>query len=100
MDPLPPVIMRKGCQSLPSNMMETSIDEGIETEDDSEDDPAAAFAAFQGRRSGLRRHTLAEVTNQLVVLPSLAPDMEGTAVNNLWQEELLISNTCIQCTHE
>lgn len=77
MDPLPPVIMRKGCQSLPSNMMETSIDEGIETEDDSEDDPAAAFAAFQGRRSGLRRHTLAEVTNQLVVLPSLAPDMEG-----------------------
>ncbi|XP_075695874.1 serine/threonine-protein kinase SIK2 isoform X2 [Rhinoderma darwinii] len=77
MDPLPPVVMRKGCQSLPSNMMETSIDEGIETEDDSEDDPASAFAAFQGRRSGQRRHTLAEVTNQLVVLPNVVPDMEG-----------------------
>ncbi|XP_073513237.1 serine/threonine-protein kinase SIK2 [Phyllobates terribilis] len=77
MDPLPPVVMRKGCQSLPSNMMETSIDEGIETEDDSEDDPAMAFAAFQGRRCGQRRHTLAEVTNQLVVLPSVPPDMEG-----------------------
>ncbi|XP_075046962.1 serine/threonine-protein kinase SIK2 [Mixophyes fleayi] len=77
LDPLPPVTMRKTCQSLPSNMMETSIDEGIETEDDSEDDPAAAFEAFQGRRSGQRRHTLAEVTNQLVVLPSVAPDMEG-----------------------
>ncbi|CAJ0954442.1 unnamed protein product [Ranitomeya imitator] len=36
-----------------------------------------AFAAFQGRRSGQRRHTLAEVTNQLVVLPSVPPDMEG-----------------------
>ncbi|XP_063799328.1 serine/threonine-protein kinase SIK2 [Pseudophryne corroboree] len=77
LDPLPPVAMRKACQSLPSNMMETSIDEGIETEDDSEDDPASAFAAFHGRRSGQRRHTLAEVTNQLVVLPSVAPDMEG-----------------------
>ncbi|KAM4704486.1 serine/threonine-protein kinase SIK2 [Rhinophrynus dorsalis] len=77
LDPLPPVTMRKGCQSLPCNMMETSIDEGIETEDDSEDDPALAFAAFQGRRSGQRRHTLAEVTNQLVMLPSMGPDMEG-----------------------
>ncbi|KAM8926939.1 serine/threonine-protein kinase SIK2 isoform 2-T2 [Pelodytes ibericus] len=77
LDPLPPVSMRKGCQSLPSNMMETSIDEGIETEDDSEDDPALAFAAFQGRRSGQRRHTLAEVTNQLVVLPTVGPEMEG-----------------------
>ncbi|XP_053307365.1 serine/threonine-protein kinase SIK2 [Spea bombifrons] len=76
-DPLPPVSVRKGCQSLPSNMMETSIDEGIETEDDSEDDPALAFAAFQGKRGGQRRHTLAEVTNQLVVLPSVGPDMEG-----------------------
>ncbi|CAH2320278.1 serine threonine- kinase SIK2 [Pelobates cultripes] len=77
LDPLPQVSMRKGCQSLPSNMMETSIDEGIETEDDSEDDPALAFAAFQGRRSGQRRHTLAEVTNQMVVLPSVGADMEG-----------------------
>ncbi|XP_068097036.1 serine/threonine-protein kinase SIK2 [Hyperolius riggenbachi] len=78
LDPLPPVTMRKACQSLPSNMMETSIDEGIETEDDSEDDPATTFAAFQGRRSGQRRHTLAEVTNQLVVVPNVVSDMEGT----------------------
>ncbi|XP_073458523.1 serine/threonine-protein kinase SIK2 [Aquarana catesbeiana] len=77
LDPLPPVTVRKGCQSLPSNMMETSIDEGIETEDDSEDDPSATFAAFQGRHSGQRRHTLAEVTNQLVVVPNIASDMEG-----------------------
>uniref|UniRef100_A0A8C5MRZ3 non-specific serine/threonine protein kinase n=1 Tax=Leptobrachium leishanense TaxID=445787 RepID=A0A8C5MRZ3_9ANUR len=77
MDPLPQVSMRKGCQSLPSNMMETSIDEGIETEDDSEDDPALAFAAFQGRRSGQRRHTLAEVTNQVVVVPTMGTDLEG-----------------------
>ncbi|KAM9298861.1 serine/threonine-protein kinase SIK2 [Gastrophryne carolinensis] len=77
LDPLPPVTMRKGCQTLPSNMMETSIDEGIETEDDSEDDPAATFAAFQERCSGLRRHTLAEVTNQLVVVPNMASDLEG-----------------------
>ncbi|KAM4650862.1 serine/threonine-protein kinase SIK2 isoform 2-T2 [Discoglossus pictus] len=77
LDPLPPIVMRKGCQSLPSNMMETSIDEGIETEDDSEDDPALAFAAYQGRRSGQRRHTLAEVTNQMVVLPNMGQDMEA-----------------------
>lgn len=77
LDPLPPVAMRKGCQSLPSNMMETSIDEGIETEDDSEDDPTHTFKAFQAARSGQRRHTLAEVTNQLVMLPSASTEMEG-----------------------
>ncbi|KAE8592602.1 hypothetical protein XENTR_v10018806 [Xenopus tropicalis] len=77
LDPLPPVTIRKGCQSLPCNMMETSIDEGIETEDDTEEDPAQAFAACQGRRSGQRRHTLSEVTNQMVMLPSGGPDMEG-----------------------
>ncbi|KAG8434488.1 hypothetical protein GDO86_012749 [Hymenochirus boettgeri] len=77
LDPLPPVGMRKGCQSLPCNMMETSIDEGIETEDDSEDDPAQAFAACQGRRSGQRRHTLSEVTNQIVMLPTVGPDIDG-----------------------
>lgn len=49
--------------------METSIDEGIETEGEAEDDPAQAFAALQAARSGKRRHTLAEVTDQLVVVP-------------------------------
>ncbi|KAM6295696.1 serine/threonine-protein kinase SIK2 [Aegotheles albertisi] len=69
LDPVPPVVMRKGCQSLPTSMMETSIDEGIETEGESEDDPAQAFAALQAARCGKRRHTLAEVTNQLVMMP-------------------------------
>ncbi|XP_055963555.1 serine/threonine-protein kinase SIK2 isoform X1 [Sorex fumeus] len=69
LDPVPPVLVRKGCQSLPSNMMETSIDEGLETEGEAEEDPSQAFDAFQATRSGQRRHTLSEVTNQLVVLP-------------------------------
>ncbi|XP_048368582.1 serine/threonine-protein kinase SIK2 isoform X1 [Sphaerodactylus townsendi] len=69
LDPLPPMLVRKGCQSLPSSMMETSIDEGIETEGESEEDPAQAFAALQATRCGKRRHTLAEVTNQLLVMP-------------------------------
>ncbi|KAM6234475.1 serine/threonine-protein kinase SIK2 isoform 2-T2 [Spheniscus humboldti] len=69
LDPVPPVVTRKGCQSLPTSMMETSIDEGIETEGESEDDPAQAFAALQAARCGKRRHTLAEVTNQLVMMP-------------------------------
>ncbi|KAL2295778.1 hypothetical protein Nmel_017299, partial [Mimus melanotis] len=69
LDPVPPVVMRKGCQSLPSSMMETSIDEGIETEAEAEEDPAQAFAALQAARGGKRRHTLAEVTNQLVMVP-------------------------------
>ncbi|OCT70442.1 serine/threonine-protein kinase SIK2 [Xenopus laevis] len=77
LDPLPPITIRKGCQSLPCNMMETSIDEGIETEDDTEEDSAQAFAACQGRRSGQRRHTLSEVTNQMARLPSGGQDMEG-----------------------
>lgn len=50
-------------------MMETSIDEGIEAEGESEEDPAQAFAALQAARCGKRRHTLAEVTNQLVMMP-------------------------------
>uniref|UniRef100_A0A8D0E8A6 non-specific serine/threonine protein kinase n=1 Tax=Salvator merianae TaxID=96440 RepID=A0A8D0E8A6_SALMN len=70
LDPVPPVLGRKGCQSLPSSMMETSIDEGIETEGECEEDPAYAFAALQATRCGKRRHTLAEVTNQLVVMPA------------------------------
>ncbi|XP_069470404.1 serine/threonine-protein kinase SIK2 isoform X2 [Ambystoma mexicanum] len=85
LDPLPPVVTRKGCQSLPSNMMETSIDEGIETEDDSEDDPTHTFKAFQAARSGQRRHTLAEVTNQIVMGPSSSTEVEGklfSMVNN------------------
>ncbi|XP_058712841.1 serine/threonine-protein kinase SIK2 isoform X2 [Poecile atricapillus] len=69
LDPVPPVGMRKGCQSLPSSMMETSIDEGIEAEGEAEEDPAQAFAALQAARGGKRRHTLAEVTNQLVMVP-------------------------------
>lgn len=63
------MLARKGCQSLPSNMMETSIDEGLETEGEAEEDPSQAFDAFQSARSGQRRHTLSEVTNQLVMMP-------------------------------
>ncbi|XP_023822220.1 serine/threonine-protein kinase SIK2 [Salvelinus sp. IW2-2015] len=66
LDPLPPTVLRKSSASSPSNMMETSIDEGIETEEpDAEDDPAHLFSAFQMARFGQRRHTLSEVTNQL-----------------------------------
>ncbi|KAL7981599.1 hypothetical protein Chor_005687 [Crotalus horridus] len=69
LDPIPSVMVRKGCQSLPTSMMETSIDEGIEAEGEVEADPAQAFAALQGSRSGKRRHTLAEVTNPLLAMP-------------------------------
>ncbi|XP_070808483.1 serine/threonine-protein kinase SIK2 [Pituophis catenifer annectens] len=69
LDPVPPMMVRKGCQSLPTSMMETSIDEGIEAEGESETDPAQAFAALQGSRGGKRRHTLAEVTNPLLAMP-------------------------------
>ncbi|XP_027029737.1 serine/threonine-protein kinase SIK2 isoform X2 [Tachysurus fulvidraco] len=65
LDPLPPVAVRKSSTSSPSNMMETSIDEGIETEDpDAEEEAAHAFNAYQTARFGQRRHTLSEVTNQ------------------------------------
>ncbi|KAM4628301.1 serine/threonine-protein kinase SIK2 isoform 2-T2 [Polymixia lowei] len=66
LDPLPPpIVLRKSSTSSPSNMMETSIDEGIETEEpDAEDDPAHPFSAYQTARFGQRRHTLSEVTNQ------------------------------------
>lgn len=50
-------------------MMETSIDEGLETEGEAEEEPSQAFDAFQSTRGGQRRHTLSEVTNQLVVVP-------------------------------
>uniref|UniRef100_A0A1A7WGF8 non-specific serine/threonine protein kinase n=1 Tax=Iconisemion striatum TaxID=60296 RepID=A0A1A7WGF8_9TELE len=66
LDPLPPItVLRKSSTSSPSNMMETSIDEGIETEEpDTEDDPAHLLSAYQTARFGQRRHTLSEVTNQ------------------------------------
>lgn len=49
--------------------METSIDEGLETEGEAEEDPRQSFDAFQSTRGGQRRHTLSEVTNPLVVMP-------------------------------
>ncbi|XP_013860705.1 serine/threonine-protein kinase SIK2 [Austrofundulus limnaeus] len=66
LDPLPPTtVLRKSSTSSPSNMMETSIDEGIETEEpDTEDDPAHLLSAYQTARFGQRRHTLSEVMNQ------------------------------------
>ncbi|XP_028319804.1 serine/threonine-protein kinase SIK2 isoform X1 [Gouania willdenowi] len=66
LDPLPPsTVLRKSSTSSPSNMMETSIDEGIETEEpDVEEDPAHLLSAYQTARFGQRRHTLSEVTNQ------------------------------------
>lgn len=65
MDPLPPpAVLRKSSTSSPSNMMETSIDEGIETEEpDAEEDPPHLLSAYQTARFGQRRHTLSEVTN-------------------------------------
>ncbi|XP_066895015.1 serine/threonine-protein kinase SIK2 isoform X4 [Kogia breviceps] len=69
LDPVPPVLARKGCQSLPSDVMETSIDEGLETEGEAEEDPGRALGAFRSTRGGQRRHTLSEVTNQLAVMP-------------------------------
>ncbi|KAM7399481.1 hypothetical protein PAMP_018751 [Pampus punctatissimus] len=66
LDPLPPpTVLRKSSTSSPSNMMETSIDEGIETEEpDTDDDPPHLLSAYQTARFGQRRHTLSEVTNQ------------------------------------
>ncbi|XP_048045991.1 serine/threonine-protein kinase SIK2a isoform X1 [Megalobrama amblycephala] len=65
LDPLPPVVVRKVSGSLPSNVMETSIDEGIEAEEEN----AVPLAAFHTARFSQRRHTLSEVTNQPAVLP-------------------------------
>uniref|UniRef100_A0A673INZ4 non-specific serine/threonine protein kinase n=1 Tax=Sinocyclocheilus rhinocerous TaxID=307959 RepID=A0A673INZ4_9TELE len=71
LDPLPPVPVRKSSASSPSNMMETSIDEGIETEElDTEDDHTHVFNAYQTARFGQRRHTLSEVTNQPGIITS------------------------------
>ncbi|XP_029372736.1 serine/threonine-protein kinase SIK2 isoform X2 [Echeneis naucrates] len=66
LDPLPPpTVLRKSSTSSPSNMMETSIDEGIETEEpDTEDESPHLLSAYQTARFGQRRHTLSEVTNQ------------------------------------
>uniref|UniRef100_A0A672QF08 non-specific serine/threonine protein kinase n=1 Tax=Sinocyclocheilus grahami TaxID=75366 RepID=A0A672QF08_SINGR len=71
LDPLPPVAVRKSSASSPSNMMETSIDEGIETEElDTEDDHTHVFNAYQMARFAQRRHTLSEVTNQPGIMTS------------------------------
>nr|XP_040030061.1 serine/threonine-protein kinase SIK2 [Gasterosteus aculeatus aculeatus] len=66
LDPLPPpTALRKSSTSSPSNMMETSIDEGIETEEpDTEDESPHLLSAHQTARFGQRRHTLSEVSNQ------------------------------------
>ncbi|XP_034556765.1 serine/threonine-protein kinase SIK2 [Notolabrus celidotus] len=66
LDPLPPpTVLRKSSTSSPSNMMEMSIDEGIETEEpDTDEDPPHLLSAYQTARFGQRRHTLSEVTNQ------------------------------------
>ncbi|XP_077467121.1 serine/threonine-protein kinase SIK2 isoform X2 [Stigmatopora argus] len=66
LDPLPPLtVLRKSSTSSPSNMMEMSIDEGIETEEpDTEEDTPHMLLAYQTARFGQRRHTLSEVTNQ------------------------------------
>ncbi|XP_061536870.1 serine/threonine-protein kinase SIK2 isoform X1 [Phycodurus eques] len=66
LDPLPPItVLRKSSTSSPSNMMEMSIDEGIETEEpDTEEDAPHMLLAYQTARFGQRRHTLSEVTNQ------------------------------------
>ncbi|KAG1957379.1 serine/threonine-protein kinase SIK2a isoform X1 [Pimephales promelas] len=65
LDPLPPVVVRKVSGSLPSNVMETSIDEGIEAEEEH----TVPLAAFHTARFSQRRHTLSEVTNQPAVPP-------------------------------
>uniref|UniRef100_A0A8C2E8J6 non-specific serine/threonine protein kinase n=1 Tax=Cyprinus carpio TaxID=7962 RepID=A0A8C2E8J6_CYPCA len=66
LDPLPPAVVRKVSGSLPGNVMETSIDEGIEAEEEH----AVPLAAFHTARFSQRRHTLSEVTNQPTVLPT------------------------------
>ncbi|XP_051981861.1 serine/threonine-protein kinase SIK2-like [Xyrauchen texanus] len=70
LDPLPPVFVRKVSGSLPSNVMETSIDEGIETEEEH----AVPLAAFHTSRFIQRRHTLSEVTNQHSSVCSVLPN--------------------------
>uniref|UniRef100_W5KJ06 non-specific serine/threonine protein kinase n=1 Tax=Astyanax mexicanus TaxID=7994 RepID=W5KJ06_ASTMX len=66
LDPLPPVVVRKASGSLPGNVLETSIDEGIEAEEDQTPPPAT----FQAARFSQRRHTLSEVTNHPGALPT------------------------------
>ncbi|KAG9282005.1 serine/threonine-protein kinase SIK2 [Astyanax mexicanus] len=66
LDPLPPVVVRKASGSLPGNVLETSIDEGIEAEEDQTPPPAP----FQAARFSQRRHTLSEVTNHPGALPT------------------------------
>ncbi|XP_067910092.1 serine/threonine-protein kinase SIK2a isoform X3 [Heterodontus francisci] len=100
LDPLPPVIARKGCPPSPSNMMETSIDEGIETEDDSEEDPAQVYASFQAMRCGQRRHTLAEVTNQPVVMPNTGIVAFRQHLQNLARTKGILELNKVQMLYE
>ncbi|XP_039619885.1 serine/threonine-protein kinase SIK2-like [Polypterus senegalus] len=89
LDPLPPVIVRKAGPSSPSNMMQTSIDEGIETEDpDSNEDPSQVYSAFQTSRFGQRRHTLSEVTNEIGIIPGPAKifPLDNTSLGSMDSE--------------
>jgi hypothetical protein len=78
--------------------METSIDEGLETEGEAEEDPSHAFEAFQATRSGQRRHTLSEVTNQLVVMPGAGMVSEKCQVNSSYlyssHQEVVMTPLC------
>ncbi|KAM7337612.1 hypothetical protein ACRRTK_003731 [Alexandromys fortis] len=100
LDPVPPVLVRKGCQSLPSNMMETSIDEGLETEGEAEEDTSQAFEAFQATRSGQRRHTLSEVTNQLVVMPGAGIVAFRQHLQNLARTKGILELNKVQLLYE
>ncbi|KAG1951551.1 serine/threonine-protein kinase SIK3 [Pimephales promelas] len=85
LDPLPPVAVRKSSASSPSNMMEMSIDEGIETEElDTEDDHTHVFNAYQTARFGQRRHTLSEVTNQPGIVTSGGLNCSVWVITPLW----------------
>lgn len=72
-------------------MMETSIDEGLEAEGEAEEDPSQAFDAFQSTRSGQRRHTLSEVTNQLVMMPGSGTISSKLQVKSSQQQLILQS---------
>uniref|UniRef100_A0A4W4GSM7 non-specific serine/threonine protein kinase n=1 Tax=Electrophorus electricus TaxID=8005 RepID=A0A4W4GSM7_ELEEL len=60
LDPQPPDAVCKPSISLPADAMKTSVDKGIEAEEEL----AAPIAARRAARFSQRRHTLAEVTNQ------------------------------------
>lgn len=80
--------------------METSIDEGLETEGEAEEDPSQAFEAFQATRSGQRRHTLSEVTNQLVVMPGAGMVSEKHQVKPLQHPFILQASRNSDHSHQ